>query len=162
MILGCVVGAGSAGSIMKFGRRKALFLGTVIGVIGIGTTLVGTLTPIIIGRFWFGVSSGLLSVVVPKTTQEQVPNHYYEVISPIFILGQSIGVLVAFAGGLFLPSDPAELLKSNDWLWIYGWIPLSIYFVYFLGLIFVIKYDTIQFLLIEDKYKKNNTIPAIK
>jgi len=64
--------------------------------------------------------------------------------------------------GLLLPTDENELKQTDLWRVIYGYIPLGLMLVYFIGLFTVIKYDSIQFLIVQDKYGDLNQYKAIK
>jgi hypothetical protein len=64
-----------------------------------------------------------------------------------------MGTIVAFASGLLLPKDDADLKTTDLWLVIYGWIPLSFLILFLIGLLTVVKYDTIQFLIMSGNTK---------
>jgi len=64
-----------------------------------------------------------------------------------------MGTIVAFSSGLLLPKDDADLKTTDLWLVIYGWIPLSFLVVFLIGLLTVVKYDTIQFLIMSGNTK---------
>ena len=61
--MGMTIGAVLGGMIMKIGRRKAILISNFIGLIGLAITLVENFNVILVGRFVFGFSVGLKSVV---------------------------------------------------------------------------------------------------
>jgi len=66
IILGIAIGALGGGKLMFIGRRKSLFICIVIGIIGNSITMIFYYPTIIIGRFLFGVSTGLFSAIIPR------------------------------------------------------------------------------------------------
>ena len=87
LILGMVIGACGGGAIISCGRRMALILSILIGAVGVGLTLEGSIPYILSGRLLFGWCVGVQSIAQPRFTQENVPNHLYDTISPLFVLG---------------------------------------------------------------------------
>ena len=51
---------------MVIGRRKALYVSIILGIIGNSITMILNYPCIIIGRFVFGISTGLFSSIVPR------------------------------------------------------------------------------------------------
>ena len=64
-MLGSTIGALSGGQIMKFGRRKAMFISCVFGLVGVGVTYHMSLTNLLIGRIIYGIATGLFSAIAP-------------------------------------------------------------------------------------------------
>lgn len=64
--------------------------------------------------------------------------------------------------GLLIPTDDKELEDSKIWYVLYGGIPISFFLVYGLGLIFVMKYESVQFLIVQDKYKGDKSQYALR
>ena len=59
VVLGCGIGSLCGGVFMKIGRRKALFITYAIALFGLMVSCYENFIVINIGRFWFGLSSGL-------------------------------------------------------------------------------------------------------
>mmetsp|Transcript_4389 Transcript_4389/g.7430 ORF Transcript_4389/g.7430 Transcript_4389/m.7430 type:complete len:123 (+) Transcript_4389:213-581(+) len=78
VVLGMTLGAVSAGSMMKLGRRKALIGSSFVGVLGICITMVLQFYCILAGRVLFGFSCGVISALIPRFIEETVPNHLYD------------------------------------------------------------------------------------
>jgi MFS family permease len=78
------LGAVNGGLLMRIGRRKALFICCILGIIGVSTTLIWNYKAIIVGRFIFGFSVGLISSVCPKYIEEVVPNKLFDRLAPSF------------------------------------------------------------------------------
>ena len=108
------IGALSGGKIMYIGRRRTLFLGITIGITGVCITMVWNLYTIMIGRFLFGYSSGLMSVVLPRFIEETVPLHLMEKLTICTLLGQNISGLLTGSLAFILPpdSDTDALMKD--------------------------------------------------
>lgn len=68
MIVGQWLGSGIAGTIMRESRRKALMLSIIVGVVGCFLTLISIKVFWLLnfGRFLYGISSGIGSVVTPR------------------------------------------------------------------------------------------------
>jgi len=66
VILGIATGALGGGKLMIIGRRKALYVSILLGIIGNSITMILNYPCIILGRFIFGISTGLFSAIVPR------------------------------------------------------------------------------------------------
>jgi MFS family permease len=73
-VLGMVFGAVFGGRIMMIGRRKALIISFMTGSLGVALTLIFWFIIIIFGRFLFGLSIGLISVITPRYLEEVIPS----------------------------------------------------------------------------------------
>jgi len=84
-----------------------------------------------------------------KYLEETIPSESFEFLSPIVIVGNSVGTLIAFCLGLLLPpdGDTSELKDATTWRIFYAYVPLGMYLVFLLGMFTVGKYDSIQFLI---------------
>jgi MFS family permease len=69
MTLGAVTG----GIFIKRGRRFALIISCIIGIIGVSLSLIEIIYILLIGRFIYGLSIGLISVAIPRYIDEVVP-----------------------------------------------------------------------------------------
>lgn len=72
-ILGMAVGSFSGGIAIQMGRRKTSIIFNILSVISLCTTLILSLPAIVIGKFLFGFSSGVINVAHTKMLDETVP-----------------------------------------------------------------------------------------
>ena len=68
-------GAVFGGVLMKTGRRKFIIYSTLLIILSVCMCIPLNYYLIILGRLFFGVGTGFLSVVVPKYVHEILPNH---------------------------------------------------------------------------------------
>lgn len=95
----------------------------------------------LIGRFLFGITSGVMAAVIPKYVEETVPLSLHE------IMITSIGVFQIGAGisanllALILPpdDDKAELLSTNKWTILLFWFPFVLLVITLAGLLLYIR-----------------------
>lgn len=129
IMLGMTIGAVSGGVMMKIGRRKSMFICLVIGLAGNFMTIdINNFAMIIIGRFLFGISSGLYSSIVPKMFAETIPQHILSSVVASFCTSQAFATFISFLMGAILPDDDdTEALKdTNRWLVFYIYVPVAI------------------------------------
>ena len=58
IFVGMALGAFSAGKIIPYGRRLAMILTSIIGIVGVGLTLIQNFTALLFGRVVFGFATG--------------------------------------------------------------------------------------------------------
>jgi len=75
LVLGMTFGAVSAGVLMKKGRRKIIIYSSLLIMLSVCLCIPLNFYLIIVGRFFFGVGTGFLSVVAPKFVHEILPSH---------------------------------------------------------------------------------------
>ena len=97
-----------------------------------------------------------------KFLEETIPADLYEIFSPLIIAGNAIGTNFAFLLGFTLPpqDDESALADSDKWRIFYAYLPVGMYLLFLLGMVFISKYDTIKFLIIKGNNKE--AILAIK
>ena len=78
MALGAAVG----GQIMSIGRRLSLLISIVISMGAVALTLYLNFITIMIGRFFYGFTSGMMSAIIARYVEETVPFTLYENIIP--------------------------------------------------------------------------------
>ena len=78
------MGALAGGKLVLIGRRKAVFVSSLVGFAGISLTMYFNFYAILIGRLLFGLYAGLSSVIIPKYMNETVPVHLFDVFGPLF------------------------------------------------------------------------------
>ena len=84
MTLGMAIGAVSGGMLMKIGRRNSQFICIIIGLMGIGLTMIKHIWSFMTGKFLFGLSVGLYSSINVRYVEEMVPLHLFEKIAPMW------------------------------------------------------------------------------
>jgi len=160
-MLGMAVGAISGGKMMAIGRRISVMLIDIVGLFGISITMYFNYYAILTGRFFFGVSIGLISAIVPRYIEDTVPYKYHYLMSTTFYIFTTVGLLVAFSLGAILPEDKDinHLLTTNSWRVIFFYVPASLYIIHFFIILTTIKNDSIKFLI--NKKKENEAKKAI-
>lgn len=78
MSIGALVG----GKMMYIGRRKSLFISIYISMVGISITMYLNFAVIMVGRFLFGLSSGMMSAIIARYVEETVPFTLYAALLP--------------------------------------------------------------------------------
>ena len=148
MIVGQWLGSGIAGKLMRESRRKALFLSIIVGVIGCMLTLINVKVFWLLnfGRFLYGISSGIGSVVTPRFIEDFTPLYLYSIIGTSFVFSQMVGIFLALSDAYILPSqdDPVALATNSSWRIIFG-LPLLFYVILFMILTFFIKVEGPKF-----------------
>ena len=70
-----MMSAAASGTLVKYGRRNALILSAIIGIIGTGITIADrSYWAIIVGRLIYGLSVGIIAIAMPRLMEETVPN----------------------------------------------------------------------------------------
>ena len=70
-----MIAAAGSGTLVKYGRRNALILSAVIGIVGTGITIYDrSFWAIIVGRLIYGFSVGIIAIAMPRLMEETVPN----------------------------------------------------------------------------------------
>ena len=144
-----MVGALGGGHLMKKGRRRALLIACAIGIFGISITARLDFITILFGRLIFGTSTGIMATTIPRFIEETTPSSYFDRVASIWKISMALGSLNAYCLGYILPyNQDVQALKETDrWLIIYFWFPLILYVCMILGLVFVVRYDAIKFLI---------------
>ena len=91
IVLGMTMGAISGGVFMRIGRRKAVIITCIIGIVGNLITMDLSFWNLIFGRTLFGFSVGLFSSICPRFQEETIPSHLFDRLASIFSFSQSIG-----------------------------------------------------------------------
>ena len=58
MVVGMAFGAFAAGKLIPHGRRLAMMLTSLIGIVGVGLTLIQNFPLLLLGRVVFGFATG--------------------------------------------------------------------------------------------------------
>ena len=101
----------------RLSRRYTVLLGAVIFTVGGALqALADSTTTLLAGRVLGGLAVGILSCVVPIYNAELSPPHLRGVLSTLFQLAITIGILVAFSFNLL-----TRVIGSEDgWRWSLG------------------------------------------
>lgn len=155
-VLGAALGSITGGSIIKYGRRRVLLIANIIGIASNLVMLYFNWYVLLAGRVAFGFATGIAGCCINKFIQETVPQHLYESLGVSFLFAQCCGNIVAFSLGELLPDDKdTEALKAtNRWMFIYTWVPAAFQVFSILGLLLVVKEDSIQFLVQNERYEE--------
>ena len=79
------IGAFVGGKIMnKIGRKNTILVCVVIGIVGLGITMIFNFYTLTIGRFIFGLSCGIISITIPRFMEETIPRHLFDILAPTF------------------------------------------------------------------------------
>ena len=82
MALGSVIG----GKMMSIGRRLSMIISILISIAAVSVTLIKEFKVIMIGRFFYGLTSGMMSAIIARYVEETVPFTLYENIIPSLTL----------------------------------------------------------------------------
>jgi MFS transporter, SP family, arabinose:H+ symporter len=114
MPIGAVIGALFIGSVsQKFGRKNCLLIGDVLGLIGIGVTMIQSLPALLAGRFLAGASVGISSVIVPIYVNEMSPEEVSGQMGTWFQTNINVGILIGYLWGFGVP----KVLGEKDYYW---------------------------------------------
>jgi len=122
------VGTALAGKVIKYGRRRVLLVQAVIGIVGVGITMVPNFYAVIGGRVLYGLSVGMLAIATPRLMEETIPPYLVGGISAMYALSFAFAVLIADCLASILPpdTDTAALKSTNLTMIIFG-LPLLFY-----------------------------------
>ena len=142
-LFGTFVGNAMAGP----SRRNALLLNNLFVAAGCGVSLVKQMIAICVGRFVFGVSAGVFSVVVPLFIQEVSPVSMSGSLGAINQFMIIVGVMIAMLLGLGVPEKDSEAERTSEyWRYMFG-LPLVFVVLQLLLLLLVFVHDTPKNLL---------------
>jgi sugar porter (SP) family MFS transporter len=98
VLIGCVIGAGSAGWLAdRFGRRRTLIAaGIVFGVGALASAASPEVVTLLVSRFVVGVAIGFASVVSPMYVSEIAPAAIRGALVSLYQFAITIGILAAF------------------------------------------------------------------
>jgi len=105
LILGMTFGSFGGGIIMNYGRRRTIILSLYIGLFGNIITYNLNFFVLLIGRFMFGMSTGIFSSTIIRFINETVPFHIADLLSVGYVFISTIGSIIAFSLGSVLPAD---------------------------------------------------------
>ena len=143
MLLGCAVGAFSAGQLAdKFGRRYLLIVTSVLFIVSAwGSGIAVTSFEFIIYRIIGGVAVGAASVMAPAYISEIAPARLRGRLSSIQQVAIITGLFSAFVSNYFLAkvagsSTTILWFGFEAWRWMF-WIELIPALLFFIALLFI-------------------------
>jgi MFS family permease len=105
-VLGISIGAIAGGKIISYGRRQAVLIFDLLGILGSALSIIKNFNLICIGRLIYGFSAGVLVTACPKIVEENVPSNYMDYGFGISTnLGINLFVMISLLSGLVVPSD---------------------------------------------------------
>ena len=99
------IGSFGGGILMSHGRRRTIILSLLIGLLGNIVTYYFNFYVIMIGRFLFGISTGIFSSTIIRFINETVPFHIADSFSVVYVFISTVGSIIAFSFGSVLPGD---------------------------------------------------------
>lgn len=115
-LLGAMVGAVVGGNLAdRFGRRRIVALGAVIGLAGALLAALSTSFDLLLaGRLTAGLSIGILTCVTPLFIAELSPSHLRGRLGALFSVALTVGLLTSFF------SDFAFRASEHGWRWMFA------------------------------------------
>jgi len=143
--------------LLKKGRRFSIFVGNFIGLFGCALLNILLEELMIIGRFFIGVTIGLLTTCVGIYVKEYVPYEIIGMCGSIYELNFSIGIFFSYFLGLNLPTNEEIKINPNNNWWRFMLTAPAVFLV-FSNLIFFFhfKKETPFFLYINKKDYTNS------
>jgi len=123
VVLGCIVGAVSAGWIsLKYGRKNTFFLAAILfSVSAVGSALAPTFTLYILLRIVGGVAVGLACVTSPMYMSEVAPSDFRGRAVSMFQQSAVIGQTTVFYMNYLIAKGMSEAwLVDVGWRWMLG------------------------------------------
>mmetsp|Transcript_23132 Transcript_23132/g.30825 ORF Transcript_23132/g.30825 Transcript_23132/m.30825 type:complete len:133 (+) Transcript_23132:322-720(+) len=111
---------GSFGAISitgSLGNRKSILLANLIGIVGVGVSIIENIFAICIGRLIFGFSVGVLQVAGTSFVIETVPGQLMSIFGPLINININTGILIGTFMGLIIPQDSSDpdYMTSQAW-----------------------------------------------
>ena len=125
-----MISAALSGSLIKYGRRRALIMSACIGIVGTAITIYENFWAIIVGRLIYGFSVGIIAIAMPRLMEETVPSNLTGFYGGLYCLSFAFATLIAYMFAVFLPkdSDTEALAESNVVNVIFG-LPIVFYVI---------------------------------
>ena len=80
-------------------------MSAIVGIIGAAITMLQTYESIVIGRFIYGLSVGMIAIGMPRLMEETVPNRLVGFFVSRYCLSFAVATLIAYGLAVFLPPD---------------------------------------------------------
>lgn len=114
LVIGCMIGAFSSGSVSeKIGRKKVLIgTGVLFAISGVGSALSQSMIQLVIARLIGGIGVGAVSVMVPTYISEIAPPKVRGTLGTFNQLGVVLGILGAYVFDYYM------LNTTEGWRWM--------------------------------------------
>ncbi|WP_290175118.1 sugar porter family MFS transporter [Pseudoalteromonas sp. APC 3355] len=143
MLIGCAIGAFSAGRLAdKFGRRLILLVAAIFFIVSAwGSGVADTSFEFVIYRILGGLAVGAASVMTPAYISEIAPARYRGTLSTLQQVAIIFGLFSAFVSNYFLANSAGGStalfwLNLETWRWMF-WIELVPAILFFVALFFI-------------------------
>lgn len=143
MLLGCAVGAFSAGSLAdRFGRKKLLIVSALFFIVSAwGSGIAESSGVFIFYRILGGIAVGAASVMAPAYISEIAPSHYRGRLTTIQQVAIISGLFCAFLSNYLIAgaagsSESEFMLGYAAWRWMF-WIELIPAVIFFAALLLI-------------------------
>ena len=127
-----------------------MFVSLFFGIIGnLCTINILNFHMMVLGRTLFGVSVGLYTSIMPRMIEETFPLHLLSTMLSGSGCASNFATFLSFFMGALLPNDKDTdaLVETDRWLIFLIYVPITLQLVFFLSLVFIIKYEPIKFLI---------------
>ena len=144
MLLGCAVGAFSAGWLSdRFGRRNMMMVAAAFFLISAwGSGIAGGSFEFILYRILGGLAVGAASVMAPAYISEIAPAKYRGGLASLQQIAIVVGLTAAFFSNYYLANvsggATADFRGSETWRWMF-WVEIAPAALFFLLLFFIPK-----------------------
>jgi MFS family permease len=117
-----MISSSIGGILISKGRLRVLDGAAILGIIGVALTLIENLTFILIGRFFYGFSTGLIAVSWPRYMEEVLPPSQLSFFGGLYCFSFAVATLIGLMLALGLPKDDdvEGLLATQFWRVIFG------------------------------------------
>lgn len=122
-LLGCIVGAASAGATSDWiGRQKTLLLCALLFTISaIGSAIPQTLAQLVAARMIGGVAVGAASMTAPLYIAEIAPERIRGRLVSLYQLAIVVGILLVFFVNMLIEHQGnTEWNEAHGWRWMFG------------------------------------------
>nr|WP_276754915.1 sugar porter family MFS transporter [Pseudoalteromonas marina] len=143
MLIGCAIGAFSAGRLAdKFGRRLILLVAAIFFIVSAwGSGVADTSFEFVIYRILGGLAVGAASVMTPAYISEIAPARYRGTLSTLQQVAIIFGLFSAFVSNYFLANSAGGStalfwLDLETWRWMF-WVELVPASLFFIALFFI-------------------------
>lgn len=108
MGVGGAFGALFIGPIMYLGKWRCLMLTNVFLIVSAGLSLVENYPIFVFARTFYGFSTGMFSVLVPKYIAETAPIEVKGMAGGVVQAALTFGILISFCIGIAVPADSLD------------------------------------------------------
>ena len=144
-VIGITLGSIIGGVLVGKGRRINIIIFNLVAILGSFLSIVTYFWVLMVGRFLYGFSSGVILCAAPKVIEETIPTHLQDYgFTTSTNMMVNVFVAISLFMGIGMPESDEELKTTNYWKYMYLTpVPIAI-FVLILS-IFVYKNDSVNF-----------------